>query len=129
MIDFTWTIRGAPALILAGLVATATADSALAWGSGGGGSGGPVKKDPIKETKLDPEKLRKLKDLTKRLRAELHLDNQKNQQVREKELGQMKEIEQILQQPDFADSRDPAVTEGHVAESEWSSATGGNIKY
>jgi hypothetical protein len=87
-------MRGRAALFLAcGFFAIAAADQALAWGAAGGGGG----KKPDKETKVDPEKMRKLRDLTKRLQAELKFDNQKSPDVQLKELQQAHEIVGLME--------------------------------
>ncbi len=103
MRNFARTMRGRAALFLAcGLLTIAAADQALAWGAGGGGGGGGKKND--KETKVDPEKLRKLRDLTKRLRAEIRLDNQKSPAVQLKELQQAHELVGLMEGIPVTDS-------------------------
>ena len=84
---------------------------ASAWGGCGGGGGGgghsaaPSGPPPAPQPN-DPQKLKQLKDLTKKLKAELHLDNQKSKAVQDKELDQIKAIQDILDAS--PDTTDPA---------------------
>jgi hypothetical protein len=87
-------IRKYAVLLLAcGFAAMIANNSALAWGAAGGGSGGGKR---TAQTPIDPEKLRKIRDLTKRLKAELKFDNQKSKEVQYKEAGQAVDLEDLL---------------------------------
>ena len=84
---------------------------ASAWGGCGGGGGGgghsaaPSGPPPAPQQN-DPQKMKQLKDLTKKLKSELHLDNQKSKAVQAKELDQLKAIGDILDA--LPDTTDPA---------------------
>jgi hypothetical protein len=85
----------------------ATFAPASAWGGCGGGGGGGHSVAPSGAPQQnDPQKMKQLKDLTKRLKSELHLDNQKSKAVQAKELDQIKAIQDILDAS--PDTTDPA---------------------
>jgi hypothetical protein len=76
-------------------------------GGGGGGSHQPASSSaPPASQQNDPQKLKQLKDLTKRLKSELHLDNQKSKDVQAKESGQIVAIRDLLDA--LPDKTDPA---------------------
>ena len=80
---------------------------ASAWGGCGGGGGGGHSVAPSGAPQQnDPQKMKQLKDLTKKLKSELHLDNQKSKAVQAKELDQIKAIQDILDAS--PDTTDPA---------------------
>lgn len=82
---------------------------ASAWGGcggGGGGGGGHSAAPSSAPQQNDPQKMKQLKDLTKKLKSELHLDNQKSKAVQAKELDQIKAIQDILDA--LPDTTDPA---------------------
>ena len=85
------------ALATAAILAAGLPDWAFARGNGNGSGGGGRATSPsaTPETPLDP-RLRDLRDLTKRLSAELHLDSQKRTAVQTKELQQATELQAIL---------------------------------
>ena len=81
---------------------------ASAWGGcggGGGGGGGSHSAAPSSVPQQnDPQKMKQLKELTKKLKSELHLDNQKSKAVQDKELDQLKAMSDILYAlPDTSD--------------------------
>jgi len=85
---------------------------ASAWGGcggGGGGGGGHSAAPSSAPQQNDPQKMKQLKDLTKKLKSELHLDNQKSKAVQAKELDQIKAIGDILDA--LPDTTDPAWTD------------------
>ena len=73
---------------------------ASAWGGcgggGGGGGGGHSAAPSSVPQQNDPQKMKQLKELTKKLKSELHLDNQKSKAVQDKELDQIKAMSDIL---------------------------------
>ena len=77
------------ALALGAAWGIASVEPAFAWGAAGGGG---AKKPP----QIDPEKIKKLRYLTKLLKAELSHDNQKSADVRAKEGDQAHEMTQII---------------------------------
>ena len=79
---------------------------ASAWGGCGGGGGGHSAAPSSVPQQNDPQKMKQLKDLTKKLKSELHLDNQKSKAVQAKELDQIKAIQDILDAS--PDTTDPA---------------------
>ena len=89
-------------------VCIAASAPASAWGGGGGGGNHPPASSsaPPASQPNDPKKIKQIKDLTKRLRAELHLDNQKSKDVQVKELIQIADIRDLLDA--LPDKTDPA---------------------
>ena len=71
---------------------------AAGWGGGGGGGGGGGKPPTAAPAPAqnDPGQMRKLRDLTKRLKAELRFDNQKSNATRAKEVGQVHDMHEIM---------------------------------
>lgn len=113
-------ISGLSVALALGL-ASAAASFDPAWGRGTGGGG----KKPSTE-KNDPEKMKRLRDLTKRLSSELHLDNQKSAAVQMKELQQADEMREIINASPNQD--DPSVKDAKAALSEWANSPT-NAKY
>jgi hypothetical protein len=108
--------RGAVAGLALSLAAFAPA---VAWGGcGGGGGGGGGNKSasvdaPPAPAQNDPAKIKQLKDLAKKLKAEMRFDNQKNADVRRKENAQAQAIEDIIGQ--LPDHNDPIVKDADMA--------------
>jgi len=116
MANISSMIRGKAALLLAcGLLVLTAVDQASAWGAAGGGGGGD--KEKVHPLNPDP-KMVKLRDLTKRLRAELKNDNQKSKAVQVKEFEQSKEMQKIVDGLP-PDSTDPDIREAKQVLDQW----------
>jgi hypothetical protein len=100
---------------------------ATAWGGCGGGGGGGAKTPPPAAQKNDPAKVKQLRDLTKRLKAEMHLDNQKSYDVRVKEAAQSDEMVGLLGQ--LPDQTDPALKDAQNAINDFQQQVLFNPKY
>ena len=84
------------ALGLATLLACVAAAPATAGCGGGGGGGGKAATLAPVSVPNDPAAMKKLRDLTKRLKAEVRFDNQKSNAVRAKESGQAIDMQEII---------------------------------
>jgi len=122
-----WLARLGIVVGIAACVAAAGPNSAWSGCGGGGGGGGgnksPSTSAPPEPQKNDPIKVRQLKDLTKKLKAELHLDNQKSKSVQVKELEQTELISKIMK--DLPNQDDPVYKDAESAIVEW--AAGNNF--